>query len=318
MKANVADEQRREAIKAALKTSPQLSNRAIGARVGAHHVTVGKVRNLLESAGELSKVDKALGADGKVYSRRKHVTHADGPTSATPICGMQHTNGVARVAREPRPDISSQNVLARNILAEQVSRANASLMQTAREDGRLDELADALHALADRLSTRAKGVEVPHQAAEPIAPPLFVPITNNSKPAANAPPAHVRSWQEVVRDIDPGARVHPHATAAHDDVDRVEEAKTGIPVSGAEERPAERQLPPEGSEWAQGRIVHLHVFTQCGRVHVPEFGELNFTDHTPRGGGLVLEPGLAVACRVKLRPDGGVRVVELAKAHVVA
>jgi hypothetical protein len=66
-----------------------------------------------------------------------------------------------------------------------------------------------------------------------------------------------------------------------------------------------------------GEVVYINQFTQCGRVCLPDFGDLEFTDKTPRAVGLKLQQGSGVECRFVMR-HGHPWVVEFAKTHVVA
>lgn len=57
-------EQKREAIAALLKDDPKQSNRSVAKTVGASPTTVGAIREEMEGAGEVSKVDTIVGSDG--------------------------------------------------------------------------------------------------------------------------------------------------------------------------------------------------------------------------------------------------------------
>jgi hypothetical protein len=62
-------EQRREIIAKVIKADPNKSDREIGKQVKADHKTVGAVRRAQEATGEVSPVDKRVGADGKARTR---------------------------------------------------------------------------------------------------------------------------------------------------------------------------------------------------------------------------------------------------------
>lgn len=62
---HLTPEQKREVIARVLKAQPERSDRAIGKLAQASPTTVGKVRVDLEGAGELSRLDSRIGADGK-------------------------------------------------------------------------------------------------------------------------------------------------------------------------------------------------------------------------------------------------------------
>ena len=67
---HLTDEQRRELIAKVIKAKPEASDRAIAKQVERDHKTVAKVRRKLESTGEVSPVQKRVGADGKQRKSR--------------------------------------------------------------------------------------------------------------------------------------------------------------------------------------------------------------------------------------------------------
>jgi hypothetical protein len=73
--------QKRDAIDALLKAKPDLSNRQIGKLAKADHHKVADRRGELEGTGEISPVEKTLGADGK--ARKAKPTKKAGPKSTT-------------------------------------------------------------------------------------------------------------------------------------------------------------------------------------------------------------------------------------------
>ena len=68
---HLTGEQKRDLIGKLLKADPSRSDRQIGEMVKAYHKTVGAVRAHREATGEISPVEKRVGADGK---RRKQAT----------------------------------------------------------------------------------------------------------------------------------------------------------------------------------------------------------------------------------------------------
>jgi hypothetical protein len=62
---HLTDEQRRELIAKIIKAKPEASDRAIAKQVKRDHKTVANVRRTMESTGEVSPVEKRVGADGK-------------------------------------------------------------------------------------------------------------------------------------------------------------------------------------------------------------------------------------------------------------
>jgi DNA-binding Lrp family transcriptional regulator len=61
---HLTGEQKRELIATLLKAAPEKSDRQIAETVKASPTTVGTVRGTLEQAGEVSKLDTRIGADG--------------------------------------------------------------------------------------------------------------------------------------------------------------------------------------------------------------------------------------------------------------
>src|SRR5215469_15605780 len=72
---HLTDEQRREVIAKLIKAKPEESDRAIAKQTKVDHKTVGKVREKMESTGEVSPVEKRTGADGK--KRKKPTKKAE-------------------------------------------------------------------------------------------------------------------------------------------------------------------------------------------------------------------------------------------------
>jgi hypothetical protein len=301
----------RTRIRAALLATPVESNRTIARRIGCHHVTVGTVRKLLESTGEISKVDKTVGADGKAYSRQPIKVKTQEPPS----------------------------------LDEQVAEATAPLVQAARTNGRRDELIGALRALLDRLAgdqPHVKDVQAPNviepeairdgdsadiqreTIAEEIEPTPGAGVSDGPEihpviaepvgkaqwpPAASVPRAHVRPLRDVMRDITPSdAPNSSYAVSAEGVEERLAD------VEEAEEYPPVQLAPatPREGNWILGTVAYINAFTQCGRVYFPKCGDLQFSDRTPREAGLVLRRGLEVDCRFVER-HGHPWIVELAR-----
>jgi ParB-like chromosome segregation protein Spo0J len=62
---HLSPDQRREIIAALLKADPTQSNRQVAETAKVSHITVGAVREKLESTGQIDQLDKTTGADGK-------------------------------------------------------------------------------------------------------------------------------------------------------------------------------------------------------------------------------------------------------------
>jgi ParB-like nuclease domain len=62
-------EQKREIIAKVIAAKPEVSDRQIAKQVKADHKTVGAVRKAKEATGEVSPVDKRVGADGKTRTQ---------------------------------------------------------------------------------------------------------------------------------------------------------------------------------------------------------------------------------------------------------
>jgi ParB-like chromosome segregation protein Spo0J len=67
---HLSPDQRREIIATLLKADPTQSNRLIGEQAKVSHVTVGAVREKLESTGQIDQLDSTKGADGKARKRK--------------------------------------------------------------------------------------------------------------------------------------------------------------------------------------------------------------------------------------------------------
>ena len=67
---HLTDEQRRQLIAKIIKAKPEASDRTIAKQVKRDHKTVAKIRKKLESTGEVSPVEKRIGADGKQRKSR--------------------------------------------------------------------------------------------------------------------------------------------------------------------------------------------------------------------------------------------------------
>jgi hypothetical protein len=307
---------KQEAIRAALRESPGLSNRQIAKRIGgAHHVTVGNVRKALEASGELPRADTVTGGDGKTYSKAK-------------------TSKPKAKAHKPAS------------LDEQVTRAMASLLRQSRKGGGVDELADAFRryyaahlvpprvtpgvditaVLAAELKRRKAVAEISnHHGTSPLAevvtevadPPTATvnqpeQSVSEAAPQKSSPSLKVR---DVARDITPDADNDDYGDLPTEERIALHEDQAALERHQGEtaSEPKTASL-PEG-QWMRGDVVYINQFTQCGRVCLPDFGDLGFTDRTPRAAGLKLQQGLEVECRFVLR-HGHPWVVEFAKAQV--
>jgi hypothetical protein len=67
----LTDEERRKVIAKIIKAKPEASDRVIAKTVKRNHKTVAKVRREMESTGEVSPVEKRVGADGKARPKKK-------------------------------------------------------------------------------------------------------------------------------------------------------------------------------------------------------------------------------------------------------
>jgi predicted ArsR family transcriptional regulator len=115
---NVNVDQRREAIRAALRESPGISDRQLAKRLGMHHVTVGTQRKAMEAAGEIQRAATSLGADGKTYAKAK--------------------------ASRPKPVRAKANMPVS--MARLVSTAMSNLLRLAKKERRMPELAQVRRA----------------------------------------------------------------------------------------------------------------------------------------------------------------------------
>jgi hypothetical protein len=103
---HLTEELRRELIAKVIKAKPEESDRSIAKKVKRDHKTVAKVRKKLESTGEVSPVQKRVGADGKKRGRppqRKVAPPKPEPKPAEPIgSNADRATGSAEVDAETR------------------------------------------------------------------------------------------------------------------------------------------------------------------------------------------------------------------------
>jgi hypothetical protein len=298
---------KQEAIKAALRESPGLSNRQIAKRIGgAHHVTVGNVRKALEASGELQRPETVTGGDGKSYKRTAKLKRIDTPQKR---CKPHKVK-----AKKPTASLD-----------EQVSRAMAGLLRTAQKEGHLEELADAFrryyaaHLVPPRVTpgvdiTAVLAAELKRRkgaaavAAEVVDASEVATTPKVGTEVADPPPA---------RDIQPDADNDDYGELPVEEQIALHEDEAALERPRGEESPIGLASLPSEGQWMVGEVVYINQFTQSGRVCLPDFGDLGFTDRTPRAAGLKLQPGLEVECQFVMR-HGHPWVVEFAKAHVVA
>jgi ParB-like chromosome segregation protein Spo0J len=67
---HLSPDQRRDIIATLLKADPAQSNRQVAEQARASHVTVGAVREQLESTGQIDQLTETKGADGKTRKRK--------------------------------------------------------------------------------------------------------------------------------------------------------------------------------------------------------------------------------------------------------
>jgi hypothetical protein len=91
---HVTAEQKRDLIAKLLKRQPESSDRTIGQMVKADHKTVGAVRADLQSTGEISPVEKRVGADGKARKQPAKRDVTDELEHVPPELNRQDSHGV--------------------------------------------------------------------------------------------------------------------------------------------------------------------------------------------------------------------------------
>jgi hypothetical protein len=92
--------ERRKAIGELLKINPEKSNRQIATELGGSHVTVGAVREELESTGQIGQLSKTTGKDGKSRPTKKKqasakVTGSLNGSHPTPKVGAKSSAPIA-------------------------------------------------------------------------------------------------------------------------------------------------------------------------------------------------------------------------------
>jgi hypothetical protein len=98
---HLTEEQRRDLIAKLIKAKPEESDRAIAKKVKRDHKTVAKVRKKMESTGEVSPVEKRVGADGKKRKKPAKPVEADQERLAEEAV-EQRATGSAEVSVEER------------------------------------------------------------------------------------------------------------------------------------------------------------------------------------------------------------------------
>jgi hypothetical protein len=315
-------DQRREAIRAALRESPGISDRQLGKRLGVHHVTIGTQRKAMENAGELQRAAATLGPDGKSYSKDRRK---------------------AGKAKASKP-VS---------LGRLVSTAMSNLMRRAEKEHRMPELAQAFQSYVERLGTKNKGTGAVLPAVlkkdiepalpsvpEPALPDLRtrhaggvsndrvdfdtpeVPAAEERKRRAAEANAAARHFQaQTLRDVRRDILVAPAALGDNDqknviipdaDNDDYGDLPTEEQVALSEvEAPKTLPEPPPllgqepGHWWEKATVMSFFPATQCGVVGLATGGNLQIVHTTLREDGLVLEKGAEVDVRlVMVRRDG--------------
>jgi ParB-like chromosome segregation protein Spo0J len=148
-------DQKRDLIAKLLKATPEKSDRQIAKTVKADHKTVGAVRKAKEATGEISPVDKRVGADGKA---RKKATK--------PIPSEAEVSG----SDEGDPGVASPDEIKRNIFDtierhRAVARAYKKVLAVSTLDqAEKDEVSAAIGTLINHLAILAKGTSRPQGA----------------------------------------------------------------------------------------------------------------------------------------------------------
>lgn len=96
-------EQKREVIAKSLMADPQLSNRQHAERVGASHVTVGAIRQDMESTGQIDQSETRLSADGRERPATRPTTAVDYVTDHADIDTALADAGFETESETPAP-----------------------------------------------------------------------------------------------------------------------------------------------------------------------------------------------------------------------
>jgi hypothetical protein len=136
-------EQKRDLIDAVLKAKPELSNRQIAEKVKADHHKVASRRGALEATGEISPVEKTIGADGKARKKAKTDPKLIAVKAQAKALGLHvRQTGSAYFIGD---DNGAQVIKADN----------------------LDEVTERLAALRSKIEPQATGTEVPQDKPKP-------------------------------------------------------------------------------------------------------------------------------------------------------
>ena len=121
-------EQKHEFIAKRIKANPEQSNRSIAKQVKEDHHKVAKVRSELESTGEVSPVEKRIGADGRARKRpakRKKHNPKSAESNTPEVSGKGIFLALAANAAEKVP------IALRNIRGEKFTQAAKDEMMAA-------------------------------------------------------------------------------------------------------------------------------------------------------------------------------------------
>jgi hypothetical protein len=161
---HLTSEQKRELIAAVLKARPGESNRKIAKQTKASHVTVGAVRNELESTGQIDQLEKTTGADGKQRKAKKK------PSARNLQFARDVADGVAGDACLMRMRAEELASGSAEVSTEQRKAENAALA-----DDHLDALMGALSG-ASNLTAIFRGILNDYPQSEKTIAALIKPV----------------------------------------------------------------------------------------------------------------------------------------------
>lgn len=103
---HLTQEQRRELIRGQLRETPEISDRQMASALNVSPTTVGTIRRQMEGAGQLSKLDSSIGADGKERPRQveRHLAPDVTPPCEGPSVEVETEIPPAPIDEPPAPE----------------------------------------------------------------------------------------------------------------------------------------------------------------------------------------------------------------------
>lgn len=224
---HLTPEQKREIIAKVIAAKPEASDRQIAKQVKTDHKTVGSVRAEREATGEISPVEKRVGADGKARKQPAKKVQETGETG----------EDESRVAE---PDEIKSNFLDTIDRHAAVVRAYKKVFAVAAlNQAQKDEISAAIRKLITKWTSLDRTLAAPVENAPP-------PDVSEEKKFLNA----------VGKPISPSYDPKRKRITALTSINRLYASQKGIPLTGAPPVQADSHV----NDFRALRQVDEHVF----------------------------------------------------------